>query len=1017
MDETDRKSKEEMKRLLFLIVVIMGVVRISAQPFPLDYSFAGYRMSEQSIPDAPVKVFVPFHPGDNYQRIQRALDFVSSLKMNGKTGLRGAVLLDRGRFEISQPLRISASGVVLRGVDRTRTVILKKGYARGAIVYVEGKNDLHIEDTLRIISSKVPLNSCTLSVNGRLAPGDEILVYRPSTQRWINALGCSSFGGGKQLSYWGWHPGEIDLYWDRSVKAVKGNLITMDAPLSMALDADDAHSEVLKFSWKGRINNSGVEHLTLQSDVDPERPKDEDHAWQGVYLAQAKDCWVRQVIFRHLAGSAVDIQRTGSQITVEDCQSYQPVSEIGGLRRRTFFTLGEKCLFQRCYSEEGINDFSAGFCAAGPNAFVQCDSKGSLGFSGSVSSWATGLLFDNVNIDGNDIKFTNLGLEKYGAGWNTANSLIYQSTASGIWADSIPTGGNNYVYGCWGEFNGNGHFGECNNHVNPWSIFEYMLGKRLNKDVSVQCRTLVRDVNEATSPTIQQAQVMSAQAHRPRLTMEMWIDSAKFTASVSPYHVRVVDRIATPRQTTQNGKYQYAVAGGKLVMNGQLLVGGRHDTPWWNGRTRYPSIQKATYALTRFVPGQEGQGVTDRIDSVITCMQKEKMLVFKQNYGLWYDRRRDDHERVRRRDGEVWAPFYEQPFARSGKGTAWDGLSQYDLTRPNNWYFYRLKSFAQKGMSKGLLLLNEHYFQHNILEAGAHWVDCPWRTANNINHTSFPEPVPFTGDKRIFMASYFYNIKDPVLRSLHKAYIEHMLDAFADQPNVIHSIGEEFTGPYDFVKFWLETIKEWEQKKNRKVLVSLAVNKDVQDSVLHHPELSSVVNIITIEQWFYNSKGLYAPDGGQNMSPRQYLRKIKTGVARFEDVYRSVLEYRKAYPDKAVIYYAQKFPELAWASLMAGGSCPDIPVTNSAFLKDVATMSPCCSEKNIYQMKNIAGDRLVYIDGSHLAKISLEGGTYRLYQVNIKTGVVLRRSRIHLSVSNPVLCLKESGVFWLRKIQ
>jgi hypothetical protein len=117
----------------------------------------------------------------------------------------------------------------------------------------------------------------------------------------------------------------------------------------------------------------------------------------------------------------VDIQRTGSQITVEDCQSYQPVSEIGGLRRRTFFTLGEKCLFQRCYSEEGINDFSAGFCAAGPNAFVQCDSKGSLGFSGSVSSWATGLLFDNVNIDGNDIKFTNLGLEKYGAGWNTAN--------------------------------------------------------------------------------------------------------------------------------------------------------------------------------------------------------------------------------------------------------------------------------------------------------------------------------------------------------------------------------------------------------------------------------------------------------------------------------------------------------------------------------------------------------------------------------------------------------------------
>ena len=1012
----DRKSKEEMKRLLFLIVVIIGVVRVSAQPFPLDYSYVGYRMSEQPIPDAPVKVFVPFHPGDNYQRIQRALDFVSSLKLNGKTGLRGAVLLDRGMFEISQPLRISASGVVLRGVDRTQTIILKKGYDRGAIVYVEGQDDLHVEDTLRILSSKMPLNRCTLSVNGKLAPGDEILIYRPSTQRWIDALGCSNFGGGEKLNYWGWHPGELDLYWDRSVKAVKGDVITLDAPLSMALDTDYANTEVLKFSWPGRIIDSGVEHLTLQSDVNPEYPEDEDHAWQGVYLAQAKDCWVRQVIFCHLAGSAVDIQRTGSQITVEDCQSYQPVSEIGGLRRRTFFTLGEKCLFQRCYSEEGINDYSAGFCAAGPNAFVQCDSKRSLGFSGSVSSWATGLLFDNVNIDGNDIKFTNLGLEKYGAGWNTANSLIYQSTASGIWADSIPTGENNYVYGCWGEFNGNGHFDECNNHVNPWSIFEYMLGRRLNKDVSVQCRTLVRNVKEATSPTIQQAQVMSVQAHQPRLTMETWIDSAKFTASVSPYHVCDIDHIAKSRQRIQNRKYQYGVVDGKLVMNGQLLVGGRHDTPWWNGRTRYPSIQKATYALTRFVPGQEGHGVTDRVDSVVALMQKEKMLVFKQNYGLWYDRRRDDHERVRRRDGDVWAPFYEQPFARCGKGTAWDGLSKYDLTRPNNWYFYRLKSFAQKGMDRGLLLLNEHYFQHNILEAGAHWVDCPWRTANNINHTSFPEPVPFTGDKRVFMASYFYNIKDPVLRSLHKAYIEYMLDAFADQPNVIHSIGEEFTGPYDFVKFWLETIKEWEQKNGKKVMVSLAVNKDVQDSVLHNPELSSVVNIITIEQWFYNHKGLYAPDGGLNMSPRQYLRKIRAGVARFEDVYRSVLEYRKAYPDKAVVYYAQKFPQLAWASLMAGGSCPDIPVTNHDFLRDVASMTPSGSDKGIYQMKNAVGDRLIYIDGNLPASISLRNGLYQLYQVDTKTGVISKvGSRIHSS--NSTLSLKGSNVFWLRRIR
>lgn len=116
---------------------------------------------------------------------------------------------------------------------------------------------------------------------------------------------------------------------------------------------------------------------------------------------------------------------------------------------------------------------------------------------------------------------------------------------------------------------------------------------------------------------------------------------------------------------------------------------------------------------------------------------------------------------VRRRDGDVWGPFYEQPFARSGEGTAWEGLSKYDLNRPNAWYWNRLKQFAEKGAEKGLLLFHENYFQHNILEAGAYWVDCPWRSANNINQTDMPEPVPFAGDKRIFVADMFY---DTVIR-------------------------------------------------------------------------------------------------------------------------------------------------------------------------------------------------------------------------------------------------------------
>ena len=76
---------------------------------------------------------------------------------------------------------------------------------------------------------------------------------------------------------------------------------------------------------------------------------------------------MRLVNFKHFAGSAVIVQRTSSKITVEDCISKEPASEIGGMRRCTFHTLGQQTLFQRCYSEQGIHDFAAGYCAAGHN--------------------------------------------------------------------------------------------------------------------------------------------------------------------------------------------------------------------------------------------------------------------------------------------------------------------------------------------------------------------------------------------------------------------------------------------------------------------------------------------------------------------------------------------------------------------------------------------------------------------------------------------------------------------------
>ena len=666
----------------------------------MDYSYCGYHSSEQPIPVVKAVTYVTPSGQDDAATIQAAIDWVSQQKPDKQTGFRGAILLAEGTFTLSEPLRIRTSGVVLRGSGRGKTILRKTGYDRGATIYIEGTRDILTKDTFAV--SDVTPGSLALTVQGGFAAlksGSRISIHRSSTQEWIDYLDCASFGGGKRMGYWAWHPGDIDLRWNRQITAVNGNQITLNAPITCSIEQRWGGAKAIVYENKGLISECGVENLSLESDYDHARPLDEDHCWDGIYVAEAENCWVRMVNFQHFAGSAVVIQKSAQQVTIEDCISLQPVSEIGGYRRRTFLTFGEMTLFQRCYSEHGINDFAVGHTAAGPNAFVQCESYESFGPSGAISSWAPGILFDIVNIDGNDIVFKNWELEKFGAGWSTANSTMWQCTASGLFCYSPDSLNHNYSRGCWGQIQGNGEYTEMNEHVKPYSLFASQLEKRLGRDVSQQCRVLERNTNASSSPTIEEAIKMAEEALKPRQTLKQWIEAACLDGDITP--VKPFSSITS--QTSPTSPANYSITNGWLTKDGVLLVGGKHQTPWWNGKAIDASMAKAKPALTRFVPGQEGTGGTDRIDSVVAEMQRSHTLLFSQNYGLWTDRRRDDHERIRRKDGDAWAPFYEQPFARTGSvngqwsivngqcQTAWDGMSKYDLTTPNKWYFGRLQ--------------------------------------------------------------------------------------------------------------------------------------------------------------------------------------------------------------------------------------------------------------------------------------------------------------------------------------
>ena len=980
-----------------------------------DFSSCGYAGGDRPIPDAPVRVSVSPVQGDETVRIQRAIDYVASLPA-GSNGVRGAVLLLKGRHEVLGGLQITNSGVVLRGqgAGKDGTILVAAGLDRRTLIRISGRiygpgNKWAGGGSPRqILDDYVPVGATSFRLkdaNGWNV-GDSIEVTRPSTKVWIDKLGAADFGGGEGG---GSKPGSCDIVWDRVIKSIEGDRITVDAPITTAIEKDFGGGSVENYSWPGRISNVGIENLRLESIVDASNPKDENHSWCAITMEDVRDAWVRQVTFKHFAGSAVAIYESCKWVTVEDCLSLAPVSEIGGYRRHTFFTMGQQTLFLRCVAEHGRHDFSVGHCAAGPNAFVQCEASEALDDSGAIESWSSGTLFDNVRIDGNALTLGYRAGNNAGIGWAAANSVLWNCYASVIRC-SNPPGAQNWSFGSWGGFEGDGVWRNSNGFMKPESLYAAQLVERTGRRTQLMSRT----TKESTNPTVEEAAELIAASRQPAPQLADYIAAASLREPISTQsaNAKRIDDLSVSEFKIQNSKLKIAITNGWLIFDGKLMIGNTTEVAWWRGSIRPNEARTFGPALTRFVPGRHGLGLTDDLDGLADTMAQHGQVALDHHYGLWYDLRRDDHERIRRMDGDVIPPFFEQPFARSGQGTAWDGLSKYDLTKCNPWYWSRLKKFADVCDERGLVLFNENYFQHNIIEAGAHWVDCPWRTANNVNGTGFPEPPPFAGDKRIFMAEQFYDVSNPVRRELHRGFIRQSLDNFTNNANVIQFTSAEFTGPKPFIEFWLDTIGDWERETGRKALVALSAPKDVQDAILADPQRSALVDVIDFKYWWNTDKGLFAPAGGQNLAPRQFERQWKGGRPSDASLAQMAADYRQQFPDKAVI---NDFGVGGWAYVCAGGSLPNLPRTTEAkLLAAIPHMTPwaVASGKGRWVLRQAGKQFLICGGAGAELDLSGESGAFRVNIVNPTTGEVALGVKVQAGGKVP---LPEAKVIWLTR--
>ena len=114
---------------------------------------------------------------------------------------------------------------------------------------------------------------------------------------------------------------------------------------------------------------SWVENLTLESTLTPPTPKTKTISWCAITMENTADSWVRQVTFKHFAGS---LWHSTKPPTHHRAGLYFARARFRDRRLPSphIFTMGQQTLSSAAMPRYGRHDFSVGHCAAGPNAFV-----------------------------------------------------------------------------------------------------------------------------------------------------------------------------------------------------------------------------------------------------------------------------------------------------------------------------------------------------------------------------------------------------------------------------------------------------------------------------------------------------------------------------------------------------------------------------------------------------------------------------------------------------------------------
>jgi F5/8 type C domain len=419
---------------------------------PLDFSNAGYGGGGVALPNVQARVVLEPADGDNSARIQAAIDQVSAIPQNAE-GIRGAVLLKRGRYEVGTTLVIRASGVVLRGEGQGEdgTVLFATGTAKRNVLEIRGSGGRTLLPLRKPITDLyAPSGTRQLHVsdaNG-FSVGDSVVVRRVGNDRWIHAIQMDQIVR-VTPDIVQFEPFNLDF--DRVITDIDGNLITLDAPIPNAIEQRWGGGEIIRYDDPDRIEQVGVEQLRVDVQFNPAVTAvnagvtyfaDEDHARIFAAINNVKNAWVREVTTLHLEHALVNVSSQAKWVTIQDSAAIDMVSLITGERRYNFKLAGQLTLVQRNHAETARHAYVVDSRVPGVNVFLDSDSINEFATSEPHHRWSVGGLYDNITAG---IAIQDRAWFGTGHGWSGANYVTWNS--NGIITVQQPPTAQNYSFG------------------------------------------------------------------------------------------------------------------------------------------------------------------------------------------------------------------------------------------------------------------------------------------------------------------------------------------------------------------------------------------------------------------------------------------------------------------------------------------------------------------------------------------------------------------------------------------